>query len=542
MGRAWQNVRAYTRFTLGLRGFLRQPVTLEEARAAIAERLARREQRFVATVRMACSSPRSPYRRLLEVAHCTLPDVEAGVQQWGVEGMLERLRDEGVYVTFEEFKGRRPLVRHGQEIETSSESFDNPHLARYWHGSTSGSTGPGTRIAVDLEHIRETTPALLLALEAHGVRDAPCCQWYSVLPATAGLTSLLRSAVNGNVTRRWYSPITRSDVKPSLKDWMATEFILAMGRLSGVPLPRPQPVPTEHGHVVAQWASETLRREGRCIIRGHLSSLLRVALAARERSLDLTNAVFWGGGEPPTPAKVRPIEETGARYLPTYYLAEAGAIGYACGNPVDCTDVHLIADGLALIQRARPLPGTDRTAEAFYYTSLHPTAPKLLLNVESDDCGIIEQRACGCPLEQYGFPLHIRQVRSFGKLTGEGVTLLGSEVLRVVEEVLPQRCGGTPLDYQLVEEEDDQGFTRLILVADPATVHAPDEMIRQTFLEALPVAGPEGVLTRAVWCQAGTLHVRRERPRPTDHGKLMPFAIHHGRARVTADEAAGRQP
>ena len=537
MGRPGQDLRAYARFAFGLRRFLRQRVTLEEARAAVAQRLAQREERFLSTVRIAQSTPGNPYRRLLELAGCTLADVESGAREWGVEGVLERLRAAGVYVTFEEFKGRKPLVRHGQEIETSEQSFDNPLLARYWHGTSGGSSGPGTRIAIDLEHLLETTPALLLALEAHGVRDAPCCQWYSVLPATAGLISLLRSAVNGNVTRRWYSPITRSDVKPSLKDWMATEFILATGRLSGVPLPRPQPVPIEDGYVVAEWASETLRREGRCIIRGHLSSLLRVALAARERSLDLTNAVFWGGGEPPTPAKVRPIEETGARYVPTYYLAEAGAIGYACANPVDCNDVHFIADGLALIQHPRPLPGTDRSADAFYYTSLHPTAPKLLLNVESDDCGIIERRVCGCPLERSGFPLHIRHVRSFGKLTGEGVTLLGSEVLRVVEEVLPQRCGGTPLDYQLVEEEDERGFTKLTLLVDPVAVVATDDVIRQTFLEALPASGPEGVLARAVWDQSGTLRVRRERPHWTDQGKLSPFAAGQAYARRSRGDA-----
>src|SRR5207248_5736504 len=129
--------------------------------------------------------------------------------------------------------------------------------------------------------------------------------------------------------------------------------------------------------------------------------------------------------------------------------------------------VHFFKDGLALIQHSRPVPGAELTVDAFHFTTLLSTSPKLLLNVESDDYGLMETRSCGCPLESYGYTEHLRQIRSFRKLTGEGVTLVGSEMVHILEEVLPSRFGGSPLDYQLVEEEDEQGFTRLGLVVSP---------------------------------------------------------------------------
>jgi hypothetical protein len=41
-------------------------------------------------------------------------------------------------------------------------------------------------------------------------------------------------------------------------------------------------------------------------------------------------------------------------------------------------------------------------------------------------------------------------------------------MLRIIEEVLPARFGGSALDYQLVEEEDENGFTRLTFVVSPS--------------------------------------------------------------------------
>ena len=79
----------------------------------------------------------------------------------------------------------------------------------------------------------------------------------------------------------------------------------------------------------------------------------------------------------------------------------------------------------------------------------------------------------------------MRRIRSFRKLTGGGETLVGSKMAYILEEVLPNRFGGSPLAYQLLEEEDEDGFTRFSLVVNPR-VHITNETeVVEAVLEAL---------------------------------------------------------
>jgi hypothetical protein len=146
-----------------------------------------------------------------------------------------------------------------------------------------------------------------------------------------------------------------------------------------------------------------------------------------------------------------------------------------------------------------------------------------MLNVESDDYGVIERRSCGCPLESYGFTEHVRHIRSFRKLTGEGVTLVGSEMTRILEEMLPARFGGSPLDYQLLEEEDEAGFTRLSLLVSPKIRIEDEKEVIEVVLEALGRGSVAADMARAIWSQAKTLRVKRMEPIWTAQGKLMPL-------------------
>jgi hypothetical protein len=196
-----------------------------------------------------------------------------------------------------------------------------------------------------------------------------------------------------------------------------------------------------------------------------------------------------------------------------------------CGRPVDTNDLHFLKDTLALIQYPFQIPNSDVKVDAFSFTTLLPTAPKLLLNVESDDYGLIEKRSCGCPLETYGFTEHLRHVYSFRKLTGEGVTLIGSEMIHILNEVLPARFGGSPLDYQLLEEEDEQGFTRLSLLVNPKIKIADEAKIIDTILEVLGRGSVSANLSRTIWGQAKTLQVKRMDPIPSSRGKIMPLFV-----------------
>jgi hypothetical protein len=180
-------------------------------------------------------------------------------------------------------------------------------------------------------------------------------------------------------------------------------------------------------------------------------------------------------------------------------------------------------DHVAMIQAIRKVPGFDVDVNAFCFTSLLPTAPKMLLNVESDDYGTVDRRACGCKWETLGFPVHMSDIRSFRKLTGEGMTLVGSDIERVLDEFLPARYGGSALDYQFAEEEDSRGFTRLILRVAPDISVADEERMIEFVLDSLKQLGGAAAVTEATWRQAGTLSIRREAPAITARGKLIPL-------------------
>jgi hypothetical protein len=521
------DLKMYGRFAWGLRGFLRRRISLDEARVVVRRRLAEREANFLRLAEKGIFGyPCSPYRSLFKLAGCELGDIREMVRSRGLEETLRALREAGVYVTFEEFKGREPIVRNGHVIPVEARDFDNPFLSHYYHAETGGTTGAGTRVMIDLNHLAAQAHSHMLADDARGILGIPFAIWFDVLPGT-GPASILTRLFYGQVPLKWFSLLRSRDLRPWLASVssLTTQYIVIMGRLCGAPIPWPEPVSLDRAAVVARWAAETLRIHGACVIRTNVSKALRVCLAAQEEGLDLTGTTMVGGGEPATPAKVREMTRTGARWIPGYYFNEAGAVGLGCGRSADCSDVHFLKDALALIQCARQVPGVDVSVDAFHFTTLLPTAPKLMLNVEIEDYGIVENRSCGCPLDSYGFTEHLRQIHSFRKLTGEGVTLVGSEMVSVLEEVLPARFGGSPLDYQLLEEEDDRGFTQLSLLVNPRVKLADETAVVEAVLEALRRNGGAADVAQAIWGKAKTLKVKRMEPFWTARGKLFPLHL-----------------
>lgn len=520
------DLRMYTRFALGLRDYLRHPITLAEAEAIVRQRLANREKNFLLLVeRGIFGYPKSPYLPLLKLARCELGDIQNMIRDRGLETTLLELRNAGVHVSFEEFKGRKPIERSGQVIPVQARDFDNPYLKHYYQARSGGSSGAGTRVDTDLDFIADQTPQTLLTHHAHGVSDGPMVVWRGTLPDHSSIGFFLLVMGYGQVPRKWFAFFTSDDLRPELRFRLATWNIVALSRLFGVAFPRPEPVRLDNARVVARWVANTLRTEGKCLVSTMVSNAMRVSIAAREEGLDLTGAAFYGGGEPPTPAKVREITRTGARWIPGYFIAEAGQVGLSCVNPIDGNDVHFFKDTLALIQYPRQMPRSDMTVNTFHFTSLLASTPKILLNVETDDFGIVEKRACGCLLESYGFTEHIREVRSFSKLTGEGVTLLGSDMVRILEEVLPARFGGSLLDYQLMEEEDEQGFTRVNLLISPSVEIEDEQAVIETVLDAMRRANVASDAAREIWSQAKTLRVKRAVPLFSDRGKSYSLRV-----------------
>jgi hypothetical protein len=343
-----------------------------------------------------------------------------------------------------------------------------------------------------------------------------------VLPDQSGITYVLRRARLGRPLERWFSPFEAGQVGAPLRHRVAMAGILGLGNALGARLPRPEPVPLARAELVAEWMAGALRRCGRCLLRTNVSKAVRVAQAALERGLSLSGALFIGGGEPPTEAKVAAIARSGAGYAPVYASSEAGQLGLPCARPAAHDDMHLMEDGVALVQARRELPG-GAAVDAFHFTSLDPGVPKVLLNVELDDYGIVERRDCGCVLQELGLARHLRQVRSFGKLKTEGATLPASAVEQVLERVLPARFGGGPLDYQFREREGADGLTRLELLAHPRLGPLDQAAVADAALASLRGQGLPGQLLEALLRQAGSVRVVREEPHWTARGKLLPL-------------------
>ena len=348
MNETLEYLNTFAHFPFALRRFLKHRLTLEDARRIIRDRMEHREENFLRLVETRVyGHPRSPYLPLLKMAGCELGDLRALVTQKGLEGALRALRDEGVYVTFEEFKGRRPIVRKGLTIPVTARDFDNPIAGRELRFQTGGSTGAASIVASNLDHIAARAPHRVVTLAAHGLSGAPTALWRGILP-DRGLSLMFFGALVGNVPQQWFSPFGNRDSRAWLKYVLATHYPILLMRLAGVPVPFPKYVNEEHAVVVARWAADTVKVHGRCLIRTGVSRGVRLAVAARAAGVDLTGVTITGGGEPPTPAKVSEMNRSGAHFIPNYGMSEAGQPGSGCANPVDGSDVHLFKDASRL--------------------------------------------------------------------------------------------------------------------------------------------------------------------------------------------------
>ncbi len=515
--------KQYWYFTTGLRSFFKDTISLNEAKKIVRWRMAHREQSFLSIVKKAIYGHKSsPYLKLLYLAHCEFGDLEAMVKKRGIEPTLHQLKEEGVYISFEEFKGRRPVIRSGKTFHFREGDFDNPYLSRCYEARTSGSTGAGTRASIDLDFVREGAVYYNLRLAAHGLLEVPVAFWLPILPAGVGMACLLRYAKIGKTPLRWFSPVDKRSIRPTLRNKMLTSYVILMGRLFGMPLPRPELVDMSQALVIARWLSDVLQIHSCCLFMTFVSAAARISATALKNNLNLQGVTFSVGGEPLTEAKLKSIAAAGARVIPGYASTELGNIASGCACPSAIDDVHLFDDTLALIQCPRYVERSQMTVNSFFFTSFVAASPKIMLNAEIDDQGVVEKRDCGCLLGELGFTTHLHHIRSFSKLTSEGMTLMGADVLRIIEEVLPQRCGGDATSYQVLEEENRDGITRISILVDPELGTINEEAIREVFFQEVKKVVRA---TPIIWKQAGTIRVKRLTSLPGSSGKVMPLRV-----------------
>jgi hypothetical protein len=491
------------RLARDLPGFLRWPVESEVAAGVLRRRLETRESRFLALARRAIFEHRaSPYRPLLDAAGCRYQDLEALVTRDGLEGALARLAAAGVRVTFDAFKRR-------------SAAFDNPLTAPHFVARSGGTRGTGTSVSIGLPFVTDLAIPTRLALDAHGLGDADHVVW-----VLTGVNPVLLYAKVSRPPIGWFYPARPLPARTRL----GAVYLSALGRLVGVRLPLPRFHDLRDPGGLAEWlAARAGERRALCVTT-YASSAVRIATAARERGLPLDRVTFITLGEPFTEAKARAVAASGASTLVRFAVTEAGILGYRCARPSGPDDLHFLGDTHAVIRHPRVVGDGGPSVEAFLFTSLLASAPKVLLNVETGDYGDVERRRCECPLGALGLTTHLARIRSFEKLSGEGTTFVHTDLLRALEDVLPSRFGGTGADYQVVEREGDQGILRVELIVSPRVGPVDGDQVRAAFLAALGDGALDRLRTE-VWRQADTVTVVRRWPLATRAGKILPFHL-----------------
>jgi hypothetical protein len=515
----------FRRLVGALSGYLREPLDQARAHAQVQTDVASRPdnlQRMIAKGVLAV--PGSPYRALLEHAGVTAEDVAELVRREGVEGALEKLYDAGVYVSLDEFKGRKPIIRGSLRLEVTARDFDNPLTAVHIAAQSGGSRSSGTRLAIDLAHNARSAIYDLLLFETHGVLDRPYVIWQPTLPYGAGVNAVLRCTKFGHPATRWFTQNLAPTFGQSWQHGWLTHFLVLATRWYGRPVPKPEYVPLAQAERIAACLAELKARGTPALVNTNASSGTRVCLAAKEYGLDIAGTMFRLGGEPLTPARARAVASSGSRVVTIYGMGEIGRIGLPCAHADEVDDVHLLLDKLSVIRRSRSSRSGGPPIPVNVYTTLVSSTPKLMLNVESDDFGELCERSCGCLLDQLGLGLHLHTIRSHEKLTSEGMNFLGHDLIRLLEEVLPSRFQGAPTDFQFVEDETPDGLPEVRLLVSPRVGDINQDEVAGAvidFLNDLPGAG--GAFGER-WREGGTLRVLRREPYATQASKVL--ALH----------------
>lgn len=519
----YADVRMARRYLAGLREFWRTPAHLSDAAETIRAWLADRENALARMLqRQVFANPHSPYLPLLRAARLDEARVLTLLQQCGVEGCLQRLYEAGVYLTLDEFKGKRPLQRPGVE---AAGSLDFRVVGRQGQvtASTGGSRSRGVPVEVDVTDLFYELPARYLFSQAHGLLGKPFALWRTAPPGSAGLRTALRNYKIGLEMAAWFTPTRAGLGRASGKSAAVTLCTKLSADWHGHRMPYPRYTPMHRADVVARWLAAQKARGQLLQLDVMVSGAVAVAKAARSLGLDVRGHTVRVGGEPLTPAKAALLEEVGLGYCSQYAMTETATLGVSCATASEPDDVHLLTYRMAALQLPKALPGWPEPIGALFITNYSPRMTSVMLNVEIGDYGVMSQHECGCPLGAAGLHTHLHTIRSYEKLTSAGMHFMGADLIDILEVALPGRFGGGPDDYQFVETEQD-GETVLQLRADPAIGPLDEAAVIAFVLDELRRRTKAGAMMTEIWRDSRLLRLERARPYTTHSAKVQ--ALH----------------
>jgi hypothetical protein len=503
------------RFARNLRGFLDEPLTLDEAVENIENGVRRREQRFLEKLQSAIyGRPKSPYYQLLHAAGCEFGDVRELVTAEGLEGALEQLAASGVFVSYEEFKGVIPAVRGSRTFHFQSADFDDPNQKGELFSTSGGSRGRPVATVGSLAFIAQMTPHWAVFFAENDCLDKPLTFW---TPGHAGATGRhLWCAKIGRKYVHWFlseeMSASKDRIYSACKRWLATR--------EGGFVP-PIAASCDRPEVVLHPMLALLAR-GAASMNTTPSAAVKLSLAAQSQGLSLSGLTFLLGAEPLTPDRRTAIEASGARATPLYGSTEAAWVGGQCRQPQHPDEVHVLLDSYAVILDPHSEPDPDGGG-GLLMTALQPLTNKVLLNTDIGDRGILGQRRCDCLYDRLGCTTTIHTIRSSDKITEYGVNIAVSDVFQVLENDLPRRFGGTAGDYQLVESRNANGLPRYTLRIDPVVPPQENSAIISAFLTDLSRRKSYYGYMTAIFQKENLLRVVRAAPVPTPRGKILPF-------------------
>jgi len=515
--RQLRNIKNSISYCREIKKFVDSPLTIEECRAFVERNVQRREENFLHMVSsLVYGRKKSPYRTLLEHAQIAEADVKAMVHKSGIEETLRFLKDEGIYFTFEEFKGRCTTIRKGREFSFSPSDFQNDFSSALGRVCSGSSQGSGTMINWGHDYLLNRAIHEMIMFDMYDCRSSPCTVWYPVFPSHVVLYALRLRKMKMPI-QVWHSPV-RFPKKQNLQDWLDLHMYKNVA-LKNIEL---QHVPLNDPSLIVEWAAGMIQQHGKCSISTFASGAVRICQAAQEKGISIASTIFFVAGEPLTLRKRREIEKCGCAAVNAYYFSEGGFVGCTCPTAATADAVHFFSDSFSVIQHERELAHCDQKVQAFLFSSFYRNCPIVMLNLENGDHGNISDVQCGYAGEQRVAAQHISNIRSFEKITTEGVTFYIDDFVRVIEEYFPKRFGGASIDYQLVEEETTEGISRLYIYIHPKHADVTLQAVKEVLLTHVSKTGERDSRV-SMWKQIEALQIKRVAPIVTVRGKTPSF-------------------